>query len=100
MLPLIIQALLETYGLQGAQIVVSGMLLNIVVFAALLRPLTNTVPQDRLNLEVKVEEDDESKNGNHIEINLNQEDMYYSADDIRSKLNKSEKEKKKKTKSF
>ncbi|XP_076098729.1 monocarboxylate transporter 12-like isoform X1 [Mytilus galloprovincialis] len=94
LLPLIIQALLETYGLQGAQIVVSGMLLNIVVFAALLRPLTNTVPQDRLNLEVKVEEDDESKNGNHIEINLNQEDMYYSADDIRSKLNKSEKEKK------
>ncbi|VDI40998.1 MFS transporter, MCP family, solute carrier family 16 (monocarboxylic acid transporters), member 4 [Mytilus galloprovincialis] len=94
LLPLIIQALLETYGLQGAQIVVSGMLLNIVVFAALLRPLTNTVPQDRLNLEVKVEEDDESKNGNHIEINLNQEDMYFSADDVRSKLNKSEKENK------
>ncbi|XP_052058189.1 monocarboxylate transporter 3-like [Mytilus californianus] len=91
LLPLIIQALLETYGLQGAQIVISGMLLNIVVSGALLRPMTNNVPQEKLNLEVKVEEEDETKNGNHIKINLNQEDLSLSADDIRSKLYKSEK---------
>ena len=92
LLPLIIQALLETYALRGAQIVVSGMLLNIVVSGALLRPLKNNIPNEKLNLEVKVQNSNLQNDDENIQIKdgINNNDMSVSVGDMRIHVYKPE----------
>lgn len=92
LLPLIIQALLETYALRGAQIVVSGMLLNIVVSGALLRPLKNNIPNEKLNLEVKVQDSNLQNDDENIQIKdgLNNNDISVSVGDMRIHVYKPE----------
>lgn len=92
LLPLIIQALFETYALRGAQIVVSGMLLNIVVSGALLRPLKNNIPNEKLNLEVKVQDSNLQNDDENIQIKdgLNNNDISVSVGDMRIHVYKPE----------
>ena len=92
LLPLIIQALLETYALRGAQIVVSGMLLNIVVSGALLRPLKNNIPNEKFNLEVKVQNSNLQNDDENIQIKdgINNNDMSVSVGDMRIHVYKPE----------
>lgn len=78
LLPLIIQSLLETYGLFGAQIVVSGMLLNIVVSGALLKARTGRSAEKRLNIDIEVE----SECMKEKSVNNNQNSVSVSLDDV------------------
>lgn len=90
-LPLIIQALLEEYALQGAQMIVSAMLLNIVVAGALMRPLRTTIPHKNITIDVDANEPKQTET-KHIETTnkLNNNEVSMSADDIRMAVYKPE----------